>query len=223
MQHSLIRTKNEEVKIFSHKDPQLVRKTLRIFSFTNRGLEEKTPSVLPVIEDLNIGYYSTVITTPNENCYLLILFCGNPIVLMVGNPTLQFIYWGKLNTDVHYKHFNEFGSLRSEGILNRLNYGFYYYTPIEDTLGYIEVNDTPYIINVPYSIVSAGIGIDIDWKRSIKRQVFGIEIKKINFDLNTKNPINFNLKSKKLNFKVESRKNKFEIKTNKLQFRVNCK
>lgn len=223
MQHSLIREKNEKVKIFSHKDPNLVRKTIKIFTFSGNGLEDITPPIQPTISDLNIGYYSAEITTPNKHCYLLILFCGNPIVLRVGLPPIQFIYWGKINSSIPYKHFDEFGVLKSEGTLLSLNYGFYYYTPVEETLGYIEVNDTPYILNVPYKCNTAGIGIDVDWQKVIVRQRFGIKTKQKRFKLNSINPVEFSLGTDKYKFTVKKKISKFNLKTIKKHFNVYCR
>ncbi len=224
MQHSLIRSKNEKVKIFSQKEASLVSKTLRMFSFSEtHGFREITPTNTPIIDELNVGYYSTEITTPSEHCYLLMLFCGNPVVMRVGSPEVQFIYWGKLNSNIPYKHFNEFGELKSEGLLQRLNYGFYFYEPVEETLGYIEVENRPYVLNVPYSNSAAGIGIDVDWKKVIIRRNFSISTTEHKFKLNSVKPIKFIIGKSELKFSVKQKSAKFESFTKKVQFKINCK
>lgn len=224
MQHSLLRNKGEVVKLFSHKDPTKVQKTLLVYSFTpEEGIQEILyPN--PNITDLNVGYYSTEITTPDFDCYLLILFCGNPIVLRIGNPPLQFMYWsGKRINILPYHHFDEFGVLKAQGDLLSLGYGFYYYTPVEETLGYIEVEGRPHILNVPYSVQGCGVGIDIDWQRSIKRQTFGVNVKNQVFKLNNVKSIEFSRGVIEHKFDLDVSKNKFDVKTIKRKFTVFCK
>ena len=161
MQHSQLRKPNEKVKLFAKVSSQQ-NLSLTVWEFKNGSLEEITPHY--VINDLNTGYYSTEIITPDHSCYLLLLFCGNPIVLRVGNHPLQFFFWAPKQKTYGYKHFNEFGALLDQEELIDIVYGFYYTTPINDTLGYIEVLGKPCIIHVPYCFGSVGVGIDIDWQ-----------------------------------------------------------
>lgn len=221
MQHSLFRDLGESVKLFSHKDPTKVRRSLRVYSFTSRGFEE-IPQSYP-ITDLNIGYYSTTITTPNEHCYLMILFCGNPIVLRIGSPDVQFVYWSHRNKDISYKHFGETGVVKSTGLLHKLDGGFYYYTPVDEDLGYIEVEGKAHVIEIPYSIQGAGIGIDVDWQRTIIRQTFGISVTKLNFKLNKTITREFTTDRVEHTFSVDTKENKFDNKTIQRKFRVFCK
>ena len=221
MQHSLFRDLGETVKLFSHKDPTKVRKSLTIYSFTSRGFEEITQSY--PITDLNIGYYSTEINTPDEHCYLMIMFCGNPIVLRVGLPEIQFVYWSHRNRDIPYSHFSETGSVKSQGLLHKLDAGFYFYTPIDDSLGYIEVDGKANIIDIPYSIKTAGIGIDVDWRRTIIRQVFGIDTTKLNFTLNKVIIREFSNSVFEHNFSVQTKVSKFDLDIIKQNFNVFCK
>ena len=219
MKHSLLRKKSEIVKIFSHKDPDKVQKTLSVFSFGKYGLSDITPNFN--VTDLNDGYYSTEIITPNIDTYLLILFCGSPIVLRVGHPDLQFFMWSATGDIETYKHYNENGGLVSEGKLKLLNYGFSYYTPVEETLGYVEVNGRPSILNVPYSVSYAGIGINVDWRRTIIRQEFGVKTSKFEFELNTINNT-FEIKTTKKSFNMDTIYNEFDRKTIKQKFVVLC-
>ncbi|MCK5537976.1 MAG: hypothetical protein KAI79_14210 [Bacteroidales bacterium] len=220
MQHSLLRNKNETVKLFSHKDPSRVLKSLEVYKFNQYGLSDITPQYN--ITNLNEGYYSTEITTPDEQCYLLILFCGNPIVLRIEKPPVQFFFWSPRNNIERYKHYSEDGILVSEGSLKLLNYGFSYYTPEEETLGYIEVRNKPYVLNIPYGVKYAGIGINVDWRRTIIRQDFGVlSIKRV-FELNIiKN--SFKKIVRKNEFSLKTRYNSFDIDTIKQKFKVSCK
>ena len=221
MQHSLIRRPNEKVKLFSHKSPERAFKTLKIFKFTpSTGLSEMPSDY--AVSDLNTGYYSTEIMTPNENCYLLIIFNNNPIVLRVGSPTLQFFYWNKRSTIYPYKHFDEFGTLVKEGNLSELVHGFHFYTPEDTSLGYVEVNGNPYIISVPYSTSAAGVGITVDWQSTIIRQQFGISTTNLNFKLNKINNT-FDVSTTRNTFSIESTSNKFDLKTIAQTFKVYCK
>lgn len=221
MNHSLLRNKDEVVKLFSHKNPSRVQKTLKVYTFTEVGLTNVTPSF--TVQDLSTGYYSTEITTPDYDCYLLILYCGNPIILRVGRPPIQFFYWSTDDNVLEsYKHFNEHGDLVSSGYLKQLNYGFSYYTPVEETLGYIEVRNRPIILDIPYSVDFAGVGINVDWRRTIIRQEFGVKTSKLQFKLNTiKN--HFDVKKIKKVFILKEKYNKFNIKTVKQKFKVTCK
>ena len=220
MQHSLSRLPNERVKLFSQRS-SVYTDRLRVYKFDLvSGITAITPAYS--LTPLNEGYYSTEITTPNEHCYLLILFNYRPIVLRIGTPKTQFFYWSQKNTRNEYKHYNEYGALVSEGALKTLLHGFYYYTPIEDDLGYIEVNDKPHILNLPYKMSAAGVGINVDWRKTIIRREFGVNSNKVIFKLNTtKNEFNL---SKKINkFEKITTINRFDRLIIKQDFKVSCK
>jgi hypothetical protein len=219
MQHSQLRRPNEPVKLFA-KNPSNSNLSLVVYEFSNGGLVDITPNY--TVNNLNPAYFSTEIITPDHNCYLLIMFCGNPIVLRVGQPSLEFFYWSKKQKTYGFKHFDEFGTQLAEGLLNPLGQGFYYTTPVSDVLGYIEVGGTPYVIHVPYCSGSVGVGIDIDWRRVIKRQSFGLTTTKLNFKLNT-NKLEFVLNSNRISFSMKVKKFKHGLKKIKQNFKVSCK
>jgi len=220
MQHSQLRKPNEPVKLFA-KTPTNGPQNLEVYEFVNGVMVDITPTYS--IESLNTGYYSTEIVTPDHSCYLLIMFNGNPIVLRVGEPILQFFFWAPKQKTYSFQHFDEFGSKLDEGVLSGLGLGFYYTTPISDTLGYIEVLGKPYVIHVPYCSGSVGVGIDVDWKRTIIRQQFGVDTTKLNFKLNKK--INtFNVLKKELKFGLRILNQKvFSLEVKKLNFKVYCR
>lgn len=221
MKHSLIRSRNESVKLFSYKDPLKATGVLKVYELDlGIGLTDITP--IYTVSDLNTGYYSTEIITPNKDCYILILFNDNPIILRVGAPDLQFLYWSKAGKVYPYKHFNEFGVSVSEGNLTELEYGFYYYTPVETTLGYVEVLNHPIILEYPYAVAGSGVGITVDWRRTIIRQQFGIKTTNLNFKLNKINNT-FNIKTIQNKFDIKSIQNKFDIDIIKQTFKVYCK
>ena len=218
MQHSLLRKRNESVKIFSHKDEGSASGILKVYKFTlTYGLEDITPAY--IVNDLNTDYYSTEITTPSDNCYLLIMFNDKPIVFRVGTPHLQFFYWSARNEVIDYKHYNEDGDLKSEGTLKQLNYGFYYYTPVEELLGYIEVKDKPYVLNVPYSIegITVGVTAVIDWNKKVLKQEFGILTNKLGFDLRTQK-LGFDINTSYRTFDTKIKLNTFNTKVIKQDF-----
>ena len=220
MQHSQLRKPNESVKLFA-KTPVGGIQKLEVYEFINGTLQDITPAY--AIESLNTGYFSTEIVTPDHSSYLLIKFNGNPIVLRVGEPTLQFFFWAPKQKSYSYTHFDEFGSKLDEGLLDGLGLGFYYSTPVSDTLGYIEVLGKPYVLHVPYCSGSVGVGIDIDWKRTIKRQQFGLAVTKLNFKLNKKiNEFRVDKKEFKFNLSIVNRK-VFSVDTKKLTFKVYCR
>ncbi len=221
MQHSLMRLPNENIKLFSHKKFGNTNK-LKVYEFTPEyGIMDITPTYN--IISLNDGYFSAEIKAPNKDCYLLILFNYNPIVLRIGTPDLQFFYWSKRDKIYPYIHYNEFGEIVSEGNLKQLLYGFHYYTPIEETLGYVEVEDHSFIISTPYKMSAAGVGINIDWRRTIIRQRFGVKINKLNFTLNNIIKNEFTVNIIKHGFDVKTKANNFSRKTNKQTFKIACK
>jgi len=221
MQHSQLRKPNESVKLFAKASSQQ-QKTLSVYEFNeNSGsLTDITPAY--TVDDLNTGYFSVEIVTPDHSCYILASFCGNPIVLRVGEPKLQFFFWAPKQKTYSYTHFDEFGTKIDEGILDGLGLGFYYSTPVSDALGYIEVLGKPYIVHVPYCSGSVGVGIDIDWRRTIKRQQFGVSVTKLNFKLNILEK-KFSVLTNQLKFNLSVEKQKYELKTKKLTFRVTCR
>ncbi len=221
MQHSLMRLPNEDIKIFSYKKFG-VTNNLKMYEFTpERGLVDVTPDYN--IINLNNGYFSAEITTPNKNCYLLILFNYNPIVLRVGTPPLQFFYWSKRDKLYPYIHYNENGVIVSEGILHKLLHGFNYYTPIEKSLGYVEVNEHPFIINTPYKMSIAGVGINVDWTKIIIRQQFGVLTNNLRFELNKVIKKEFTVNTIKNEFNLISKQNTFNRKIIRQEFNISCK
>ena len=218
MKHSLIRNLNEQVKLFSYNKD--LNTSLKVYKFTLGSMTDITPA--STIENLNEYYYSTTILTPSENCYLLILFNNNPIVLRVGNPPLEFLYWSKKDVTFPYIHYDEFGTSVSEGNLTKLSFGFHHYTPVNETLGYIEVERRPYVVSVPYQIGTAGVGINVDWRRTIIRQEFGVKTIENKFQLNIINN-SFEVKNIKNKFSINTIYKEFDIKTIKQKFVVSCK
>lgn len=220
MQHSQLRKISEDVKLFAKVSSQQSQ-DLKVFEFNNGNLVDITPNFQ--IDTLNPGYYSTTITTPNHNCYLVIQFCGNPIILRVGKPDLQFFFWAPKQKTYTFTHFDEYGVKLNEGELNSLGRGFYYTTPISDVLGYIEVLGKPYVIHVPYCSDLVGVGINVDWRKTIIHQRFGIQVKTLNFKLNKIVKREFQNKTLKHFFKKRFFKKKFDLKIIKQNFKVHCK
>jgi len=218
MQHSQLRKPNEKVKLFAKTSSTQTNLSLTVFEFKEDGtLSNITPSY--TVKPLNQNYFSTEIVTPDHSSYLLILFCGNPIVLRVGEPKLQFFFWSEKSKPYPYTHYDENGQILDEGTLKELGHGFHYTSPVSDVLGYIEVLGRPYIIHVPYCSGSVGVGIDIDWKKTIKRRQFGLSIRKINFKLNNSElkfekrviPLSFSVKNTNLSFSLDVIMRKFKI------------
>jgi len=218
MQHSQLRKPNEKVKLFA-KTPTGGNQSLSVHEYVNGVIVDITPTYS--IESLNTGYFSTEIITPDHSSYLLIMFNGNPIVLRVGEPTLQFFFWAPKQKTYAYSHFDEFGAKLDEGLLKALGLGFYYSTPVSDSLGYIEVLNKPYVLHVPYCSGSVGVGIDVDWRRTIKRQLFGLSTTKLNFTLNNKKLL-FGINTESLKFSLKVRNQMYSKKVIKQTFNVKC-
>ena len=79
------------------------------------------------------------------------MFCNQPTVLRVGIPQTQFLLNTFAGLPINYKHYTEHGVLVDSGQLIELTNGFYYYTPVEEDLGYIEVFGEPFVLSLPFS------------------------------------------------------------------------
>ena len=217
MQHSQIKQKFERVKIFAKKDPNNVNKVLQIFKFKDNLRTDITPTY--TVDDLNPGYYSTEFDTPNEDCYILILFCDSPMVIRVGEPTLEFIMWNKPGRVIPYIHYDEFGVNVSEDVMIEIGYGFYYYTPVISELGYVEIYGKPSVINIPYCSPHIGVPIDIEWAKKVIKLQFGVKSIKQKFSIKTLKH-NINIVQKKQSFNRKTIKKSFQTKIIKQEFKA---
>jgi len=215
MQHSQLRSKNETVKLFAHKNPETVEKTLVVYDFNGTVANDITPTYS--VQELNPGYFSTEIVTPNNDTYLLILFCGSPIVLRVGSPKLQFIFYSKKKNLIPYTHFNEFGEMLSYGELDKIIGDFYFYTPVNEDLGYVEVFKKPYILSTPYCDPSISVFVAIVWNKRVMKKKFGSITEKLHFFQLTKKEY-FKEKTNKKGFKENTNKENFKLKVIKKRF-----
>jgi hypothetical protein len=149
------------------------------------------------------------------------MFCESPMVIRVGEPQLQFIIHNKPNKIIEYIHYDEFGTNVSQDNLIEIGYGFYYYTPVISTLGYIEIYGKPSVINLPYCSSYAGVAIDIEWTKKVIKRFFGTKTLKQKFNqIILKENINtitikeqFNKKVKKEQFSTKIIKRKFKAKS----------
>lgn len=153
MEHSNIRRLNETVEIFCHTSqdfPSLnIWKLLDDYSFT--AVDTSSYVVTHIRDD----YYTTEITTPDENCYLCIEFGGEPIVLRVGEPTIRFVFFTSEPVEYSYKQFLNTGHIVDTGDLTSHGNGFYSLEPLFKGTSVIEVIDgagykEPFKITTPY-------------------------------------------------------------------------
>ncbi len=183
MQHSQLRRLGEQVKLFAHKNPATVQKTLNIIQLKNGVATDVTPSF--TVDELNPGYYSTEIECPREDAYLLVLFCGSPIVLRVGQPDLEFLFWADEDMTIPYSHFDEFGQTVDTGSLDELTLGWYHKDNLSTQLGFMEVFGSPYIISIPYCDASIKVSIQVVWSTRVQTRKFGTEVIKRSFSSDT--------------------------------------
>ena len=220
MQHSQIRGKAEILKIFSHKDPLTVQKTLSVFKYDSQGnYADITPQFS--VEDLNTGYYKTSIVTPNEDCYLNIIFCGSPMVVRVGDPALQFMFFTDQAIDVPFIHYDEFGTELATGSLTELLNGFYHYTPADVQLGYIEIYGRPNVLNIPYCSKDIGVAIDIEWAKKVIKREFGVTTIIREFSLKRTTQV-FDVITKKQEFDRTVQLRTFDRAVIKQEFEIKC-
>jgi len=230
MQNSQIRKPLETVTIFA-KNTNITTPDLKIFKFTTT-LVNTTPTITDVTTDifknninsLNTNYYNTDITTPADDCYLLLLFCNNPMVIRVGSPNLQFFYFSK-NFNDNYTHYSTTGTILTSGVLTKMpeisTPGFSYFTPTISS-GYVEVNEKPSIIETPYCSTNVGIAIDVTWTANIIKRTFGTKTKKVQLNVLT-NKQKFKQTTKKTIINNITVKRAFALKTKKQQFKVTYK
>lgn len=223
MQHSLFRLRSEPVKLFVKKNPATVVLDLQVYKFDGTVITDITPTYS--IENIREGYYTTEITTPNDDCYVLVKFCGSPIVIRVGKPDLQFIYYNKPSLTLPYQHYEDEGTLVGSGELTELNHGFYFYTPVNDqlgddiSLGFVEVYGKPYPLALPFCERDVGVAIDINWTKKVIKKNFVILTEKKQFrTIVTKQNINI-IRNKKT-FKTKVSKQKFGTKVIKKNFKI---
>lgn len=219
MQHSQLRQRGESVKLFAHKDPQTVQKTLSVLQLKDGLITDITPSY--DVDDITSGYYSTEIVCPKDDVYLLILFCGSPIVLRVGDPDLEFVFWADTGMSIPYKHFDEFGTLLESGVLDELRDGWYFKNIPNPTLGFIEVFGTPYIVSVPYCDESIKVSIQVIWSAKVHKRKFGTKTLSQTFNAQTIIQ-KFNKKTEVLRFNSETKIVGFSVKTIKRTFKRHC-
>lgn len=217
MQHSQIRSINETVKLFAHKNPTTVQKTLKVLKFQQDIVTDITPAF--TVTDLNPGYYSTEIVTPDESCYLLILFCGSPIVLRVGNPPLEFLFYTDPSITVPFTHYDEHGAVIETGNLTELQDGFYFHGPINLDLGYIEVFNRPHILSVPYCDESITVAVAVIWTKRVLKRKFGSKVLKQSFTQRTMKQ-GFSLNTLKKTFSRKTIVSGFTSKTKRVTFKA---
>ena len=220
MNHSQIRSLGENVKIFSRKDPK-DQVDFKVWKFDGVSLE--TININPSIIDLGEFYYSVEMTMPTENCYLAILFCGQPTVLRVGVPQTQFILNTFPGLPIDYKHYHEDGVLISSGQLTELSNGFYYYTPVEEDLGYIEVFGEPFVLSLPYSNgnVTVYAAVHIVWDKTVIFRKFGVNSSSQTFKVSEKK-ISFDVTEVLNKFNIKTDKQTFSQKTDSVKFKIDC-
>jgi len=217
MQHSQLRSKNEVVKLFAHKNPATVQKTLKVLEFDGVVATDVTPAFS--VTDLNTGYFSTEIVTPNKNTYLLVMFCGSPIVLRVGEPELQFLFYTDQGIDVPFTHYDEFGTSLEESSLTELVDGFYHHGPISEDLGYIEVFNRPHILSIPYCEKGIGVQVQVIWNAKVVSRKFGVKTQKIKFNQIT-NKVGFKQSTVQQKFSTSTVKKLFTTKVNAVKFKT---
>ena len=217
MQNGLLRAPGEDIKVFTYNyDNEPIE--FKIWKFDEGVTEELT---IPInINDLGNMYYSMELTTPFESCYLLILFCGQSIVLRVGEPKVEFVYYYYESEDIDYIHYNEFGQNVSEGKLIEVTNGFYYYEPVETTLGYIEIFETPDVLNVPYfnGKIEVCANVFILWDKVVIHRQFGVKEQSQHFKV-TSSKLQFKQKSTALKFKSGTETKKFNLNIIKQTFK----
>jgi len=220
MQHSQLRRLGESVKLFAHKNPATVEKTLSVLKLRGGVITNITP--VYAVSDLNTGYFSTELTCPSEDCYLLVLFCGSPVVLRVGDPDIEFIFWADEGMEIPYTRYDEFGTLMNSGELDELQDGWYHRGPLDTVLGYIEVFGSPYIISVPYCDGSIRVTIQVVWSTRVHKRKFGVGTKKLIFKSNLRSQLSFKSLSvyKKFNYLLYT--STFKEKTLTQRFTKQC-
>lgn len=153
MEHSAIRGKNEAVLIICKTE--VAPPSLTIYKLTEGGTLTLLTDTY-TINDIGNSYYTSSITTPNEDCFLCVNFGGYPTFIRVGDPTIRFLYYRvNAGSTIPYSQFGVNGAVLSSGSLTDLNNGFYMFTPSNLGLSIIEVDTEPSVLKVPYLVYSS--------------------------------------------------------------------
>jgi len=213
LKHSLLRAPGEEMRLFVHvEDTSNINTNLVIYKFnSDNTVDDITPQYN--IFEISENRYATDIKLPNEICYLLIKFYGQPIVLRVGNPTLTFFYYNEYETNIPFIQRNKNGVVIQTGYLEPAIDSFYYYVPSYTELSYIDIFDHSVILDIPYCSNNIEIYSDIIWNKKIIQKKFGIKTNKFKFKINNYKNINFRTKILKIHFKFKSENKKFKQRT----------
>jgi len=154
MQNSAVRSKSETITMFVNTNNSASQQCA-----VYKILDDNTFSPVPYTPDIieiETELYSTVITLPNEDCTLCVLFKGRPIVIRVGNPTAKFIYYRIVaGLDVPYNHFYPDGVAISDGLLNEAGAGFYFRDVHDFPSSIIVVDRKHFRIKLPYGLSSS--------------------------------------------------------------------
>jgi hypothetical protein len=152
MQHSAMVGRNEPVEVFSYTPEEVPY--VSVHKVADDGSFSEVHDVF-VVQDLGGDYYKFILATPDEDCYLCVLFGGFPTFLRVGDPAVRVLHHGRPGLPVSARQLSAAdGSLIGEGPFQELGQGFYTYVPPSEDLSIIQVTDEngvePYVLRLPY-------------------------------------------------------------------------
>lgn len=122
----------------------------------NNGIDlTDITETFPTINTIAGGMFEQyILTAPNEDCYLLILLNGEPMMLRVGNPIIRaLVYTGVTGMSISYTLYNFDGTENTLGVLTEAGNGIYFMTP-SSTGDFILACDNmpPRPIHTPYLV-----------------------------------------------------------------------
>ena len=147
MRHTDFRDKNSTFNIISDS-----KSITKVFKFTiDEDLE-----LLNTLEATEIAnYYTTAVSTPNEDCFLLLKSEKGCSIIRVGNPDILVVaYAENVNLTLPYKQLSSNdGAKLDEGNLTEIGEGFYYIKPASYIKSFFDLgNGILKTLVVPYKI-----------------------------------------------------------------------
>ena len=147
MRHTDFRDKNSAFNIISDS-----KSITKVFKFM-LGSDLELLHTLEATEIAN--YYTTAVSTPNEDCFLLLKSEKGCSIIRVGNPDILVVAYAEdVNLTLPYKQLSSAdGAKLDEGNLTEIGEGFYYVKPASYIKSFFDLgNGILKTLVVPYKI-----------------------------------------------------------------------
>jgi len=130
MRHTNLKKKDITFSMVNYIDEDI-----SLFKFVDEELSELDAPTINTIEN----FFKVEISTPDEDCYLIIQWGSHTEFMRVGNPPLYVMLSSQ--TDISYKQFDYDGSELDSGDATHIDNNFYYINPSSIDPSFFVLND----------------------------------------------------------------------------------